>query len=141
MQILGALSEDVVRTVLSAQQLPLSFLLSHLPAAYHPDALRTCFPSAESGHSLEFLGYHWTAETTTAAMQALPSLTTLTSLKIAMRPDINTRTRSELSSGALRAVANMPALKALTLSELCISNRRAAVHLLDASTGADFASL
>lgn len=134
-QILGALSEDAVRIVLSAQQLPLSFLLSHLPTPYHPDALRTFYPSAEAQHSLEFLGYHWTAETTLSAMHALPALTTVTSLKIAMRADLNKHTRGELSSSVLRAVASMPALKALTVSELLISNRRATEDLLDESTG------
>jgi hypothetical protein len=137
-QVLGALSQDVLRIVLSAQHLPLSFLLSHLPTLYHPDALRTFFPSAEADHSLEFLGYHWTAETTILAMCALPALTSVTSLKIAVRADLNRRTRSELSSSVLRAVASMSQLKALSLAELCLSNRRAAEDLLEESTGANF---
>lgn len=126
-----------MRIVLSAQHLPLSFLLSHLPAVYHPDALRTCFPSAEAEHTLEFVGHQWTAETTIAAMHALPALASVTQLKIAMRADLNKGARSELSSSVLRAVASMPALKALTLSELLLSNKRAAEDLLHEGTGVD----
>lgn len=125
MQVLGALSEDVVRIVLSARNLPLSFLLSHLPACYHPDALRTYYPSVEADHSLEFLGYQWTAETTITAMHALPKLAALTQLKVAMRADLNRNTKSELSSSVLRVVTSMRSLQALSLSELLLSNKRA----------------
>jgi hypothetical protein len=137
-QVLGSLPQDVVRVILSAQNLPLSFLLSHLPSPYHPEVLRTCCPTVEAAHSLEFLGFHWTSETTILAMNALPALTSVTSLKIALRPDLNRRSRSELSSSVLRAVANMPQLKALSLAELCLSNRLAAEDLLAGCSGATF---
>lgn len=126
----------MVRQVLIARKLPLAFLLAHLPQPYHADVLRTSFPSAEALHYLEFLGYNWKAETTLYAMHALPALTTVTCLKVALRADLNTPTRAELSTSVMRAVASMPALKALTLSELCMSDRRAVADLRDESASA-----